>query len=193
MAAPPNRTELVDNYPNPSTGVFKAGLGKFFDYARGLLGSTGNPAEARTALGVPAAADAVLTGAPTATTAASTDNSTRIATTAWAKLGFAVSLAIPGYIKFPSWMGGLTVQWGSSVITTDSGGNAAISFPMTFPTSLSTVVLSNGDSGAAGVLLSSFTTGFPTLSAHAVHANVANTGGSATGLTIRVNWVAFGS
>lgn len=52
MAAPPNKTELVDVYPNPSTGVFKAGLGKFYDYVKGLLGSTGNSAEARDALGI---------------------------------------------------------------------------------------------------------------------------------------------
>lgn len=52
MAAPPNRTELVDDYPNPSTGVYKAGLGKFYDYVKGLLGLTGNAADARNALGV---------------------------------------------------------------------------------------------------------------------------------------------
>lgn len=52
MAAPPNRTELVDDYPNPSTGVYKAGLGKFYDYVKALLGLTGNAADARNALGV---------------------------------------------------------------------------------------------------------------------------------------------
>jgi len=51
MAVPPNKTELVDVYPDPSTGVFKAGLGKFYDYVKALLGSTGNALEARAALG----------------------------------------------------------------------------------------------------------------------------------------------
>ena len=52
MSAPPNRIELVDNYPNPSTGVFKAGLGKFYDFVVGLLGTSGNAVEARNALGI---------------------------------------------------------------------------------------------------------------------------------------------
>lgn len=74
-----------------------------------------------------------LTGTPTAPTPPSTDNSTRIATTAWAKLGFAVSLnATFGYIKFPTWMGGLVVQW-DNVTMSGSGGLAAV-LPMTFPT-----------------------------------------------------------
>lgn len=52
MPAPPNRIELVDAYPNPSTGVFKGGLGKLYDFVLGLLGSSGSAAEARDALGI---------------------------------------------------------------------------------------------------------------------------------------------
>ena len=55
MALPPARTEISDTYPNPSNAVARVGFGKFFDYATGLLGATGNAAEARAALGVKAA------------------------------------------------------------------------------------------------------------------------------------------
>lgn len=52
MSAPPVRTGLADTYPNPSNSVFRTAIGAFWDYATGLLGATGNPAEARTALGI---------------------------------------------------------------------------------------------------------------------------------------------
>ncbi|WP_399696618.1 hypothetical protein [Xenophilus sp.] len=52
MAAPPARTEISDAYPNPSNAVARAGFGKLWDYVTGLLGGTGNPAEARAALGL---------------------------------------------------------------------------------------------------------------------------------------------
>lgn len=83
-----------------------------------------------------------LTGTPTAPTPASGDESTRIATTAWVRAamatiasaaGFAVSLSETGYIMFPSWMGGLVIQWGSSG-SVGSESAAAITLPITFPT-----------------------------------------------------------
>jgi hypothetical protein len=52
MALPPNVTELADDYPLPSNATFKAGIAKFLNYAKGLLGATGNAAEARVALGI---------------------------------------------------------------------------------------------------------------------------------------------
>lgn len=52
MATPPARTELADTYPNPSNAVFRTGIGKLHDFLIGLLGSTGNAAEARNALGI---------------------------------------------------------------------------------------------------------------------------------------------
>lgn len=70
---------------------------------------------------------------------ASSDNSTKVATTLWAKLGMLISAAVPGYIKFPSWMGGLMFQWGH--VTTDiNGGTKAVAFPTNFPTAAFVVI-----------------------------------------------------
>lgn len=52
MATPPARTEISDTYPNPSNAVARVGFGKLYDFVIGLLGTTGNAAEARDALGV---------------------------------------------------------------------------------------------------------------------------------------------
>ena len=191
MAAPPDRTELVDTYPDPSTGVFKAGLGKWYDYVIGLLGATGNAAEARTALGVPAANDATLTGNPTATTQASTDNSTRIATTAWAKVGFAISLGAVGYIKLPTWLGGLIVQWGTTVATSDGAAQAAFSFPLTFPNSVYTTVAFIGDNGDNKTHVFG-STATSTSVARFVFID-STSGAGRPAFVARVNWVAFGS
>lgn len=49
-APPPARTEISDTYPNPSNAVARVGFGSLWDYVTGLLGATGNPAEAITAL-----------------------------------------------------------------------------------------------------------------------------------------------
>lgn len=68
---------------------------------------------------------------PTVTTQASTDNSTKAASTAWAKLGFVVLLAATGYIKFPDWMLGVIIQWG---VTDTSSGASTVTLPLTFPT-----------------------------------------------------------
>lgn len=72
-----------------------------------------------------------FTGTPTAPTPASSDNSTRIATTAWAKMGFIVLWAANGYIKLPDWLGGWVVQWG---LGTGPSGSTGVTFPIAFPT-----------------------------------------------------------
>jgi hypothetical protein len=76
-----------------------------------------------------------------------TDNSTKVATTAWAKLGFSISLGANGYCIFPSWLGGLIIQWGSSVTT---NGNATVTWPIAFPNLLqSTLAMTTNDANGA--------------------------------------------
>ena len=48
--APPAKTSISDTYPNPSNAVARAGFGTLWDYVTGLLGLTGNPAQAQIAL-----------------------------------------------------------------------------------------------------------------------------------------------
>ncbi len=52
MPAPPAKNEISAAYPTPSAGAARVGFGKLYDYLIGLLGLTGDPAEARDALRV---------------------------------------------------------------------------------------------------------------------------------------------
>lgn len=47
------------------------------------------------------------------------------------RFGFAISLNQNGYIKFPSWMGGLIIQWG--VINLPNDGTGSWTYPIQFP------------------------------------------------------------
>lgn len=91
------------------------------------------------------------------------DSSTKSASTQWVRgamsaiataAGFASLMAANGYVKFPSWLGGLIIQWGvSSAIA--SGGSTVVTFPITFPNSLWRVVSTGGSgSGLTGQLSS---------------------------------------
>lgn len=68
----------------------------------------------------------------------STDNSTKVATTAWAKLGMASSFTANGYLKFPAWMGGLLLQWGN--MTNLASATNVTSFLIPFPVACLAVV-----------------------------------------------------
>lgn len=154
---------------------------------------------AQTALDLKAdLASPALTGNPTATTQADSDNSTRIATTSWvrsamstlaAAAGFV--LVIPGasgYLKLPSWLGGVILQFGSLVGTTNGSSAVAVPFGLTFPTAAWTAVVSNGDTGASlqfPGIANLTTTGF-----NAVWTN--GTGGVGSGVAVRTNWFAIG-
>lgn len=48
------------------------------------------------------------------------------------RAGFAASFATAGYLAFPTWMGGLIIQWGSIFVTANS--TATGSLPIAFPT-----------------------------------------------------------
>ena len=97
-----------------------------------------------------------------ATTPASTENSTKVATTAWAKLGFAASFSSNGYFKFPTWLGGLVIQWGSvsSPANTVNTGSYNIAFPTAALGIVGSVAGSTGTGGGFSCWVIGSTTQF---------------------------------
>lgn len=80
------------------------------------------------------------TVAPVAATQAETNAGTddaKFVTPKKLRFGFSVLLASSGYIVFPTWMGGLILQWASVV---PSGGSELYSFPIVFPNALFSVL-----------------------------------------------------
>ena len=90
----------------------------------------------------------VLTGTPTSTTPASSDNSTRIATTAFVKalVGAAnnggivsANLAQNGYVKFAN---GFILQWGMYFMNSGGGNRTQVfNFPLAFPASCNSILV----------------------------------------------------
>lgn len=99
-----------------------------------------------------------LTGTPTTPTPDAADSSQKIATTAWlysamatvmSYFGFVISLSPNGFIKFPSILGGLILQWGTAVT---NNGVGTWTYPIAFPNGPFRVFASQ-DATAAGALL----------------------------------------
>jgi hypothetical protein len=90
-------------------------------------------------------ADIDASGSGTVTAASDptfADNSSSAASTSWVRgamsaiavaAGFAISLTANGYIKLPTWLGGLIFQWGLSATLVDDG-EITVTFPIAFPT-----------------------------------------------------------
>jgi len=80
-----------------------------------------------------------------------------VATPLKLRLGFSVSLGTNGYISFPTWLGGIIIQWGSGT----SPPAATITFARTFPTACYAVVVCDRASyNAVGTTVAPSTTGF---------------------------------
>ncbi|MDX9673128.1 MULTISPECIES: phage tail protein [unclassified Pseudomonas] len=64
------------------------------------------------------------------------------------RLGFTASLFANGYIIFPSWLGGLILQWGQESMV---GTTGTFNFPMAFRSQVFQMVATDGGSGAHSV------------------------------------------
>jgi hypothetical protein len=92
-----------------------------------------------------------FSGNLTAPTVATTDDSTNVATTAWCLLGISVAVGSSGgHIKFPTWLGGVMLQWGSN------GGSATVTFGPDFVNT--PVVVLGPENGTANLVTGSVTT-----------------------------------
>ncbi|UVM06412.1 gp53-like domain-containing protein [Pseudomonas laurylsulfatiphila] len=77
-----------------------------------------------------------------AQTDAGTDDTTLV-TPKKLRNGFAISIATNGYIAFPSWLGGLVIQWGAWTPNATPNNPVLVTFPIAFPTSLRSLVVSS--------------------------------------------------
>jgi phage-related tail fiber protein len=62
------------------------------------------------------------------------------------RFGFQIGLGTNGYIAFPSWLGGLVLQWGSTVLI-NSGSSVSVPMPLEFPNAILNAFVSVNGSG----------------------------------------------
>ncbi len=102
--------------------------------------------------------------------------------------GIAKSHGENGYQSLP---GGLILQWGQNAQVTTAAGFQTITFPIAFPASVYTIVLSNGDAGAIADAWPSVILSATTLSSFTTAAYRSN-GSPVASTSFRVNWFAVG-
>lgn len=125
------------------------------------------------------------------------DNSTKAASTGWVRgamsaiataAGFAASFTTNGYVKFPSWLGGWVVQWGTITSIAYNATAQSFSFPITFPTACLGIVskgfASVGTTVFADINIQAY--GTAGVSTYIASCN------SGTGV-INTRWLAFGN
>lgn len=103
--------------------------------------------------------------------------------------GFAISLANNGYIKLPSWLGSLIVQWGQNA---GGAGDVNITYPIAFPNAVwGQYVQMNGAIPGTSTISSSV--GNQTnLTFFSVYPRFINNGGGAGTATQGWRWLAIG-
>jgi hypothetical protein len=91
--------------------------------------------------------------------------------------------SLTGDTGYQIFAGGLVMQWGTVVTNTDGTGSASITFPITFPTAIRTLIVGNGDSTYIGGIA-------------VKNATVTDSGAdfqcSSLSATVRTNFVAMG-
>lgn len=78
------------------------------------------------------------------------ENDTQYITSKKLSWGFSKELSRNGYIKFPSWLGGVVIQWGDG--KTNKAGDYKVIFPISFPNQCSQIIGMHEGTGNAMVL-----------------------------------------
>lgn len=133
----------------------------------------------------PTASESVAGVAEIATQAetnAGTDDA-RVVTPKKLRFGFAILLAADGYIAFPSWLGGLILQWGD--LTTNGSGDATVTLPLAYPSTL-LLAMATPQFGSA----TNYSTGTSTYSPTGFVVKSVNSAN--TGTAVAVSWLSLG-
>jgi hypothetical protein len=164
-----NKTGNPANHSSGSSTLIRSefsAIEQGFDKLPALVGKAGQVvvvnAGASGLEATPLAATETAAGIAELATQAEVDagaDDTRAVTPLKLRNGFAVSLASTGYLKFPTWLGALVIQWGT--VTANASGRATGAWPTAFPNSIY-VALANGSVGASSNSVTAATRGSAT-------------------------------